>query len=747
MPHVSHPLIPPGFIEERAYQTNIAKHALKGNSLVVLPTGMGKTTVALRVAVERLSLGKILMLAPTRPLVEQHSRFFSQNLLLEKGKVTMFTGGNPPSKRIKMWNSAQVCIATPEVIKNDLIAERYTLHDVSLLIVDECHRTVGNYAYVFIAERYTATATRPLILGMTASPGSNPETVAEICKHLSIEIVESRIETDADVRPYVHEREIEYHTVELPEDLWLALNVLNSMIEDRLSTLINLGYQVPHREALSMKALNGIMAQIQSRIQQHDRTAYSAVSIHAELMKLKHGATMAESQGTTALKSYLSRLENEGTSSSGSKASKRLCSDRRFKHLLELANSWTRELHPKADEVVRIVLNQLIHEPDSRIIIFATYRDGVSMLVEHLAESGIPSIRFVGQASRDTTKGLSQKDQIAAIRKFREGEYHVLVATSVGEEGLDIPSTDLVVFYEAVPSEVRSIQRKGRTGRNAAGKIIVLITKGTIDETFRWVSNTREKQMRKGVKAMQGGRVPTVSTLSCNSVSKNEQSLATWNDENRPAIVIDNREMSSKVAEYLSNLETKITLATLPVGDYAIGERVLVERKTVQDFVNTLVDRDLFGQIASLAEAAARPVLIIEGGSIMTLYKLRNIHPNAIRNTLASIAVDFDVSIIFTQNEEETANMLYAFARRERKHPNNDRNYHHHKSARSNQEKLEYILTAVPDVGQKAAREILAALGTLRTVFTASKEELMQVKGIGEKTASKIVETAERKYI
>jgi len=322
MPHVSHPLIPPDTIEERAYQTNITKHALDGNTLVVLPTGMGKTAVALRVAAERLALGKILMLAPTKPLVEQHFRYFSQNLLLEDGDIAMFTGSNPPVKRTEMWKTARLCISTPEIIKNDLIAERYTLRDVSLLIVDECHRAVGNYAYVFIAERYAATSVHPLILGMTASPGSNPETVAEICGHLAIEIVESRAETDADVRPYVHEREIEYRTVDLPEDLWLAVSVLNSMIEDRLSILADLGYRVPRREALSMKALNSIMVQIQSRMQQRDRTAYTAISIHAELMKLKHGATMAESQGTTALKAYLSRLESEGASGAGSKGSR-----------------------------------------------------------------------------------------------------------------------------------------------------------------------------------------------------------------------------------------------------------------------------------------------------------------------------------------------------------------------------------------------------------------------------------------
>ena len=508
MSYVSRKNIPENTIEARSYQTAIADSALSANTLVVLPTGMGKTAVALLVAAARIDSGKILMLAPTKPLVEQHLRYFSKNLLLEEGDVVMFTGSTASPKRVEAWNSARFVVATPEVIKNDLIAGRYDLEDVSLLIVDECHRTVGNYAYVFIGRRYNETASSPLVLGMTASPGSDPEHVAEICEHLSITSVESRVETDADVRPYVHERDLEYMTLELPEDLWLAVSVLNSLLDDRLTKLGDMGYRVPRREALSMKALNALRAQIQMRMQEKDKTAYTAVSVHAELMKLKHGVMLAESQGSTALRAYLLRLQTEGQGG-GSKASQRICADSRFQRLLSLSESWTKELHPKADAVVRIVQEQMTEFADSKIIVFVTYRDSVQMLVDYLNDAGITARRFVGQASRDSEKGLSQKQQIEAIRQFREGEYSVLVATSVGEEGLDIPATDLVVFYESVPSEVRSIQRKGRTGRNTSGKVIVLITKGTADETFRWVSNAKEKQMLKGVSAMRNGKVPT----------------------------------------------------------------------------------------------------------------------------------------------------------------------------------------------------------------------------------------------
>ncbi len=754
MSFVSRNNIPENTIEERSYQTAIADSALSANTLVVLPTGMGKTTVALLVAANRLDTGKILMLAPTKPLVEQHFRYFSKNLLLEEGDVVMFTGSTPSPKRVAAWNSCRFCIATPEVIKNDLIACRYDLTDVSLLVVDECHRTVGNYAYVFIGHRYNETAASPLVLGMTASPGSDPEHVAEICEHLSITSVESRVETDADVRPYVHERELEYMMLELPEDLWLAVSVLNGMLDDRLTKLSELNYRVPKREALSMKALNALRAQIQMRMQEKDRTAYTAVSIHAELMKLKHGVMLAESQGSTALRAYLLRLQTEGQGG-GSKASQRICADERFQRILRLAEGWTTEIHPKAEAVVRIVQEQMTEFPDSKIIVFVTYRDSVQMLVEYLNAAGITARRFVGQASRDSEKGLSQKQQIEAIKQFREGEYSVLVATSVGEEGLDIPATDLVVFYESVPSEVRSIQRKGRTGRNSSGKIIVLITKGTADETFRWVSNTKEKQMLKGVSSMRNGKVPTkvVSIPAAGDSAyapTGQQTLADIvlraavsaasadDDEDRITITVDNREMSAKVPEHLSNLGAKISLEHLPAGDYAVG-RVLIERKTIQDFVDTLVDRDLFGQVKALADSAIRPVMIVEGGSIADLYDLRNIHPNAIRNTLASIAADYDVSLLFTKDAVETAEMIYAFARRENNDSHAERSRHTSKTSRHTNEALLYILTAFPDVGPKAGRELLREFGSLKRVLTATKEELMAVKGIGDKTASGIV--------
>ena len=134
-----------------------------------------------------------------------------------------------------------------------------------------------------------------------------------------------------------------------------------------------------------MRELNGINAQIQQRIANRDPAAFSAASIYAELMKLRHAVTLAESQGSEVLKGYLAKLVAEGTGAGGSKASQRLAQDRSFRDLFERSVEWTHELHPKPAVALGLIREQLEASPDSRIILFATYRDTVQLLVDYLA--------------------------------------------------------------------------------------------------------------------------------------------------------------------------------------------------------------------------------------------------------------------------------------------------------------------------------------------------------------------------
>jgi ERCC4-related helicase len=745
MSSISHPLIKPDSLESREYQLSIAMKALDANTMVILPTGLGKTAVALIVAASRLynEGGRILMLAPTKPLVEQHLRYFEKYLVVKPREgsaaspFVMFTGEAPPAERTEDWNRATVILATPQVVKNDLLAGRYTLADVSLLIVDECHRAVGNYAYVFLAQRYMGTADKPLLLAMTASPGGVQEKVQDVCSNLGIAHIENRTENDPDVRPYVFERELEYVTIDLPPDIKAAINAINALIEDRLALLISLNFTVPKREKLSMKELNAINAQIQHRIQNQDPAAYSGASLYAELMKLRHAITLAESQGSEVFRGYLAKLVAEGTGAGGSKASQRLVKDPTFQELFDRTLGWTRELHPKPEIALGLVRDQLESHPDSRIIVFATYRDTVQLLVDHFTREGITCERFVGQATKDAEKGLSQKKQIAALTRFREGEFKVLIATSVGEEGLDVPATDMVIFYEAVPSEIRSIQRRGRTGRSGAGKIVVMVTKGTSDEVFRHVSVAKEKQMHKSMRTM-GGYSPAAAQQP---LVVEQETLDEFTPQG-PKIIIDDRETSSKVVEVLSNMGAEIRIERLPHGDYAIGDRILVERKTARDFVDTLINRDLLGQVKAMAESATRPVMIIEGGD---LYSQRDMHPNAIKGVLAALTVDMGVSILFTRDEQDTAQMLFVLSKRE-DGERGERKVHPHKSHHSQREEQEYIISAFPEIGMKNARLLLAHFGSIQGIVNATLAELAAVKGIGEKTAQRIFDLCRRVY-
>ena len=124
------------------------------------------------------------------------------------------------------------------------------------------------------------------------------------------------------------------------------------------------------------------------------------------------------------------------------------------------------------------------------VMVFAQYRSTVRRIVELLNEYGIAAVAFVGKK-----EGVTQANQKETIERFREGKFNVLVASSIGEEGLDIPSVDAVIFYEPIPNEIRNIQRRGRAGRIKVGDIYMLVTRGTKDEIYLYISRQREKKM------------------------------------------------------------------------------------------------------------------------------------------------------------------------------------------------------------------------------------------------------------
>ncbi|WP_410508317.1 DEAD/DEAH box helicase [Methanosarcina hadiensis] len=514
---MSHPLIKPDTVEQRLYQLNLAGKALEGSSLVVLPTGLGKTIIALFVIASRLQRfgGKALILSPTKPLVEQHAAFFKKVMALPEEEVLAFTGSISPTERERLWAQGKLIVSTPQVIENDILTRRIGLEDVSHITFDEAHRAVGNYAYTFIAEKYFESARNPHILGITASPGSSDEKISEVCEALHVQNVAVKTEKDRDVKPYVQEKEIEWLHVNLPAEMAEIRSYLEKIFNDRLAIIRNMGFSVGSGKYVSKKDLLLLQKKLQGEIRiGGDPAIFSAMSVVAEIMKVNHAVEMVETQGIEALRKYLEKLDAEASSSNASKAAKRLMDDLYMRKTLYRVKECDVE-HPKLEVTRKIVCEQLEGNPDSRVIVFTNYRDSAEMVTNALSEvSGIIPVRFVGQGSRHKDKGLTQKKQVEILDRFRAGEYNVLVATSVAEEGLDIPATDLVLFYEPVPSEIRSIQRKGRTGRQHKGRVTVLVTKGTRDEAYYWSSKNKEKRMLNSMHGLEAVLGPKTSKKS-----------------------------------------------------------------------------------------------------------------------------------------------------------------------------------------------------------------------------------------
>lgn len=745
--YIKHPLIKPGTVEQRLYQLALAGEAIKKSSLIVLPTGLGKTVVALLVMVSCLPKGKVLLLSPTKPLVEQHVAFFKDTLNIPPETVVLFTGNTDPGKRENMWEKAQLVISTPQVIENDLLGKKISLDKVSCIIFDEAHRATGNYSYVYIAEKYLQQSPYPLVLGITASPGSNSEKIQEVCANLHLKSVEIRTDSDPDVKPYIFNKDIEWKYVSIPIEMKGLKHLMDKVLNDRLAKLHEFGLISNLQKRLSKREMLDLQARLQTQLRSFpDQKIYQGISLLAEIFKVSHAIEISETQGASALSKYFERLENEARSKSGSKAAKRLMEDLSMRQAVHHLGGCDGN-NPKLNVVKELVEKQIMEAPQSRIIVFTNYRDTAELVANSLKDvPGIKPIRFVGQASKYKDTGLTQKQQVEIIQKFKDGEYNTLVATSVAEEGLDIPATDLVVFFEPIPSEIRSIQRKGRTGRKHAGRVVILMAKGSKDEAYHWSSNRKERQM-----------ITTMKNLDNNLGSQKDEpegqtrlmdfSVVRISNSDVPKVKVyaDRREIRSHVVHSLEKLGVEVILRTLQVGDYVVSDRVGIERKAAEDFLSTFLDgRDLFSQISDLARAYRRPLLIIEGEGI---YSKRQIHPNAIRGALSTVAIDFGVPVLFTRDEEDTAALISVIAKREQAGDSKKEiNLHGNKTASTLPEQQEYLVSAISEIGPVVARNLLLHFGSVERIMKASREELMEVELVGPKTADRIREVVSTEY-
>lgn len=494
-------------ITPRDYQKDILKTAKEKNTLVILPTGTGKTLIAIMLSIERFKkhpLQKILILAPTRPLIEQHLKSFKEQLPSDWADMQLFTGKTQANQRKKIWQTAEFIFSTPQCIANDIQKRLYSLEDVSLLIVDEAHRCMKNYAYNKVAKAYKVQSQNPRILALTASPGGDKKTIKQVCENLAIESVEIRTRESEDVKKYLQELEFEKIEVDFPQEFLEIKLLLEGIYKEKTAQLkqrkLIFG---PTNKIHLLKLQNKLMQEIKKS---KDGNKMQGVSLCAQALKISHAIDLIETQTLSAFIEYMKGLFKQ-SSEKKSRAVQQITKDPRFTKAYTLSLTIQKE-HPKLEELKKQIKQKIIENPKSKIIIFAQFRETVKKINEELNKiNNVSSDIFVGQAiKKDSTgqlTGLKQNQQKEIIENFKQGKINALISTSIGEEGLDIPEVSMVIFYEPVPSAIRKIQRAGRTARLNPGELKILITKNTKDQIYHYASFHKEKRMHTAIEQIQ----------------------------------------------------------------------------------------------------------------------------------------------------------------------------------------------------------------------------------------------------
>ena len=499
-------------IELRDYQLIAAWKSREASTLIVLPTGLGKTLVALlHVAISINSMKHdtksnnsiIILLAPTRALLVQHQKLFIRRFKLPKENFTIIDGSIIPTKRADFYlenknETPCVLFMTPQTLQNDLSSHVFPVERLSTLIFDEAHHATSQHPYTQIFNDVISRGFHPLILAMTASPGDNKETINGLLEtlHITPDQVFCRTRDDHDVRKYIHPIKIERIGVELPEEWRDAWIKFMDALAIRCNWLLAAGVKKAdifdadrnYKKAISKKLFIELLSEF--GVDSNENPArYKILSKVASCIKIHHALEQLEMYGLQAVLDYYDNLVKDKSKKS-SKATNDVLTDVSFNQGIEIVQDLNENdhssirLHPKLLALEDLLGQYLVENTDSRVLIFANYRTSVRMIINHLKKD--PRIRihkFVGQSTKSKKdKGMNRKKQEEILEKFKSGKFNSLVATSVAEEGLDVAECDLVVFYESVSSTIKFIQRKGRTGRKRTGSVAILYTLGTMDE-------------------------------------------------------------------------------------------------------------------------------------------------------------------------------------------------------------------------------------------------------------------------
>jgi len=373
-------------IEFRQYQEEIAKQCINKNSLVVLPTGLGKTIIAVLTARKILELypedSKIIILAPTRPLINQHYETFLKFLPFPKESYAVLTGKILPGNRVDIFHEHRILFFTPQTLRNDLVNRRYTLNSTALTIFDEAHHASGEYPYTMIADEYVEQNPDGIILALTASPGSSKNKITQLCEnlHIPLENIHIRTRKDTDVKQYLKPMNVYKIGVNLTSLMEEIYSVVLVVLEERLKYLSQLNFLDVKSEPLHSKVIRKDLLKLNKELvsivqSSGDKTGvYSALSINAQALILYHMLELIEQQGLDVLLIYLEKVNNDARKKNSSKAVKILASDTRIRRVfieLKKNQEYSPEqlIHPKYQVLVQVLLEELRNNKRSRILV------------------------------------------------------------------------------------------------------------------------------------------------------------------------------------------------------------------------------------------------------------------------------------------------------------------------------------------------------------------------------------------
>ena len=486
----------PSHIPERKYQLHAISRALFSNTLVCYPTGLGKTLIAAVVMhnfVRWFPKSKVVFIAPTKPLVSQQMKACQNFMGLDVSAASEMTGRAKGEERRAAWHNHNTLayFCTPQTFWNDVKRGICPYEIISCIVVDECHRATGQ-ADVVQAVKYMRNIKKSKfrVLGLSATPGSSREQVQEVIDSLGINKVVFKNEHDKDVAPYVHNKESEVFVVHPENSGNTCRTLLMASLQRIIGDLSSHGqyYGVADAERITRYGM------------QQARKCY------------KGGSWLIGQQFTQAsiLSDVRDQLDGYGAKPALAFLQMKMAEDKSLKALYSKDPQFSQFIssleksvsqggcNPKIQKL-KDILEKYFHSgsKSGRAIIFATLRDGVASIIDAL-ESMKPSIRakgFIGQGGggQKGRAGMKQSEQKKVLAEFTSGECNLLVATCIGEEGLDIPNVDLIICFDAISSPTRALQRQGRTGRHGDGKIIYLLTAGQEEERFNKSSQAMSK--------------------------------------------------------------------------------------------------------------------------------------------------------------------------------------------------------------------------------------------------------------